>query len=275
MKMKIQFRHLFFILICPTIFVVAQEGSITNLIYEGNQKVEEKEYLLAETNYRKALSDAPERNEALHNLGNVHYENDQFDEASQRFFQAQKFALTKAERHLAFHNMGNVFMKKKDYAQAVEAYKNALRNNPQDDETRYNYALAKELLEKEKQQQQEEQDDQKKQDQKDQQEKQDQEKDNQGEKDQEQESDQKDKGDEGEEEKQDGDPEEKEGDQSPQPGNSDQQENKTPPPPREGQLSPQQVQSLLEAMNNQEKNVQEKVNAQKVNAVPVRGKKDW
>ena len=47
-----------------------------------------------------------------------------------------------------------VGMKQKDYAKAVEAYKNALRNNPEDEETRYNYALAKELLEKEQEQQQ-------------------------------------------------------------------------------------------------------------------------
>ena len=43
-------------------------------------------------------------------------------------------------------------MKKKDYAQAVEAYKNALRSNSEDDETRYNYALAKEFLEGDKRQ---------------------------------------------------------------------------------------------------------------------------
>ena len=67
------------------------------------------------------------------------------------FFQTQKFSKDKSEKHMAFHNMGNVFMKKKDYAKAVESYKNALRNNPKDDETRYNYALAKELLEKENQ----------------------------------------------------------------------------------------------------------------------------
>ena len=44
-------------------------------------------------------------------------------------------------------------MKQKNYAKAVETYKNALRNNPQDEETRYNYAVAKELLKKEQQQQ--------------------------------------------------------------------------------------------------------------------------
>ena len=56
--------------------------------------------------------------------------------------------------------MGNFYMQKKEYEKAVEAYKNALRNNPADDETRYNYALAKELLEKEQQKQDQNQDDQ-------------------------------------------------------------------------------------------------------------------
>jgi len=256
---------------------IAQEGAVNNLIYEGNEKANDKEFLQAEVDYRMALSKAPERNEALHNLGNIHFENEHFDEASQRYFQAQKFASSKADKHLAFHNMGNIFMKKKDYAKAVEAYKNALRNNPTDDETRYNYALAKELLEKEKQQQQQdEQQDQDKQNQEQEQENEKQDnQDNQGDQDQNEESDQKDKGEEGEQEKQEGDPEEKKGDQSPQSGNPDQQEKRPPPPPRQGQLSPQQVQSLLEAMNNQEKDVQEKVNAKKVNAVPVRRKKDW
>jgi len=276
MKKMNRISHLvFFAGFCLGAF--AQEGAVNNLIYEGNEKANDKEFLQAEVDYRMALSKAPERNEALHNLGNIHFENEHFDEASQRYFQAQKFASSKADKHLAFHNMGNIFMKKKDYAKAVEAYKNALRNNPTDDETRYNYALAKELLEKEKQQQQQdEQQDQDKQNQEQEQENEKQDnQDNQGDQDQNEESDQKDKGEEGEQEKQEGDPEEKKGDQSPQSGNPDQQEKRPPPPPRQGQLSPQQVQSLLEAMNNQEKDVQEKVNAKKVNAVPVRRKKDW
>ena len=267
------YRPLFLIAVKACFFVSAQDSEINNFIFEGNKKASEKEYFFAETDYRKALSESPERNEALHNLGNVHFENGNLNEASQRFFQAQKFAPSKAEKHLAFHNMGNVFMKKKDYAKAVEAYKNALRNNPNDDETRYNYALAKELLEKEKPQQQEDQQDQNKDNQQDKQEQEDQEnKDKKGEQDQK--SDQNDKGDQGEQKEQNGEPDEKEGDQSPQNRKSN-QEKQQPPPPREGQLSPQQVQSLLEAMNNQEKDVQKKINAQKVNTSPVRRKKDW
>ena len=264
------YRPLFLIIVVACFFVSAQESEIDNFIFEGNKKAGEKEYFFAETDYRKALSEAPERNEALHNLGNVHYENGNLNEASQRFFQAQKFASSKADKHLAFHNMGNVFMKKKDYVKAVEAYKNALRNNPNDDETRYNYALAKELLEKEKPQQQEDQQNQNNDNQQDKQEQEN--KDNKGEQDQE--NDQNDKGDKGEQKEQNGEPDEKEGDQSPQ-NEKPNQEKQQPSPPREGQLSPQQVQSLLEAMNNQEKDVQKKINAEKVNTAPVKRKKDW
>jgi tetratricopeptide (TPR) repeat protein len=80
------------------------------------------------------------------------FENENYDEAIQEYFKTQKNSELDLERHSAFHNLGNSYMKKKDYAQAVEAYKNALRSNSEDDETRYNYALAKEFLEGDKRQ---------------------------------------------------------------------------------------------------------------------------
>ena len=129
--------------------LIAQEGEVINHIYYGNEQASAELFEEAEMAYRKALSKAPERTEALFNLGNTHFQEQDFDEAKQRFFQTQKFAENKSSKHHAFHNLGNVFMKQKDYAKAVEAYKNALRNNSEDEETRYNYALAKELLEKE------------------------------------------------------------------------------------------------------------------------------
>ena len=52
-------------------------------------------------------------------------------------------ATSKAEKHKAFHNIGNILMQKEKCKEAVEAYKNALRNNPTDEETRYNLAVAK------------------------------------------------------------------------------------------------------------------------------------
>ena len=168
----------------------SQDEAANNLVVDGNKAHNQEEYIGAESQYRKAVSIAPNKTEALHNLGNTNYRIADYGSASQRFFQTQKNSNSKEEKHAAFHNLGNVYMQQKDYTQAVEAFKNGLRNNPKDEETRYNYALAKELLEKEKQE--------------DQQDKQDQDKDKEGDQDQEKKDDkgeQEDPKDEGDEEK--------------------------------------------------------------------------
>lgn len=260
----------------------AQDSKIDNRIYDGNKAVEKENYIAAEKSYREALSLAPEKTTALFNLGNTHFQDEKYDEASQRFFQAQKVASSKDEKHRAFHNLGNVFMKEKQYQKAVEAYKNALRNNPNDEETRYNYALAKELLDNEEPPQEQEQDDNKdKKDQQDQQDQNEDQKDQEGDQDQKDNKDQEQKGDEGDQEKDEGEskegdePKDEEKDQNQNPNPNDQQQKDQPQAPRQGQLSPQQIQSLLEAMNNQEKSVQDKVNAKQIQGVKTRGKKDW
>lgn len=263
--------------------LLAQGEKEINLIADGNKGYQNEAYVAAEADYRKALSINSANAKAQHNIGNSLYRTKDFDQANQRYFQTQKNSLNKSEKHLAFHNMGNGFMQQKKYEKAVEAYKNALRNNPTDDETRYNYALAKELLEKEKQEQEENQD---QQDQNDQNDKQDQQE-NQDDK----EGDQKEKpsedGEEGDEKENKGDQEnkdksekdnkdkEKDDPKKPKDDKGNNIDQKKPPPPRPGQISPEQVKSLLEAMNQQEKNVQDKVNAEKVKGVPVKSKKDW
>lgn len=252
----------------------AQEAEVINHIFDGNQQIEAESFVEAEMDYRRALSKAPEKPEALFNLGNTHFQEQDYEEAKQRYFQTQKFTENKSSKHHAFHNLGNVFMKQKDYAKAVEVYKNALRTNPQDEETRYNYALAKELLEKEQQEQNQDQNDQ--QDQDDQEDQKDQDKENQnkeGDKDKDSDKDNEDQeGDKGEdqEDKKDEGNQDKEN----QP-NEGEPEKEQPSQPRQTELSPEQVKSLLEAMSNQEKKVQDKVNAEKVQGTPVRGQKDW
>ena len=252
--------------------LLAQGEKEINLIADGNQGYQSEAYIEAEVDYRKALSINSANAKAQHNIGNALYRTKDFDQANQRYFQTQKNSLNKSEKHLAFHNMGNGFMQQKMYEKAVEAYKNALRNNPTDDETRYNYALAKELLEKEKQEQEENQDQQDQNDQNDQQDQQDQQ-DNQDDK----EGDQKEKssedGEEGDEK--DNKDKEKEDPKKPKDDKGKNKDQKKPPPPRPGQISPEQAKSLLEAMNQQEKNVQDKVNAEKAKGVPVKTKKDW
>ena len=270
--MKKRINFFYFIFSLNFCFVLSQTGEVTNHIFDGNEKANEEDYKEAEKSYRKAISLEPEKEVALFNLGNTHFKDKKYDEASQRFFQTQKFASSKQGKHRAFHNMGNVYMQKKEYQKAVEAYKNALRNNPKDEETRYNYALAKELLENEKPPEEQEQDDQKdKKDQEKDKEK-DQEKDQDGDQENKDQKNPKKEGDEGDESDDKGDPN-KEGDQKKEQKPKEQKPQNDRP--KRGQLSPQQVESLLEAMNNQEKKVQDKINAKKIKGAPARGKKDW
>ena len=266
--MKKRINFFYFIFSLNFCFVLSQTGEVTNHIFDGNEKADEEDYKEAEKSYRKAISLEPEKEVALFNLGNTHFKDKKYDEASQRFFQTQKFASSKQGKHRAFHNMGNVYMQKKEYQKAVEAYKNALRNNSKDEETRYNYVLAKELLENEKPPEEQEQDDQK--DQKDQEK--DKEKDQDGDQENKDQKNPKKEGDEGDESDDKGDPN-KEGDQKKEQKPKEQKPQNDRP--KRGQLSPQQVESLLEAMNNQEKKVQDKINAKKIKGAPARGKKDW
>ena len=255
------------------------------ITWEANKDLEKDQFVSAEGKYRKAISKSRENAVAPYNLGNALYENESYSEAFGSFKQAGETATDKAAKHQAYHNMGNVFMKNKEYEKAVDAYKESLRNDPTDEETRYNLALAKEMLKKQ-QNEQKNNDDKDKKDQKDQKEQnKDQNKDKDDQNKQQQNQDQKkdqgdqgDKGDQGnqgdqqKEENKKGDGQEKQEKQKqPQPGDQKDQQQA----PRPNQLSPQQIQNLLEAMQNEERKVQEKLDAQKVKGVPVKNKKDW
>ncbi|AXT61745.1 tetratricopeptide repeat protein [Aquimarina sp. AD10] len=252
------------------------------LVKEGN-------FPKAEGEYRKAIAKNPVDPTAKYNLANAYYNSEKYDEATIRYTEASKVTTaSKAEKHKAFHNQGNTYMEQKKYKEAVEAYKNALRNNPKDDETRYNLALAKKMLEQQEQQNDQDQDnkDQNKdnkdqnEDNKDKKEGDDKE-DKKGE-DGENKEDQKDKGDKDEDQKNEGD-KEKDEDGKPKDDQKDKGEEEKDkgkpenqkPQQVQGQLSPQQVKSLLEAMNNEEKKVQDKMNAKKVKGAKTRTEKDW
>lgn len=192
------------------------------------------------------------------------------DEALQTYAEAIKTTKEKPNKHRTFHNIGNALMQNKDYKGAVEAYKNALRNNPNDDETRYNYALAKKLLEDQQddqnQDQQDNKDNQDQENDQNQDQKDDQNQDKEGDNQEDKKDSSQDKGDKDQDQK-----EPRENDNKDPQGD---QENKQPQP-QPAQLSPQQVQNLLEAMSNEEKKVQDKINAQKVKPAGTKNKKDW
>jgi tetratricopeptide (TPR) repeat protein len=216
---------------------------------EGNEAFNEKNYMDAETNYRISASKFPKKSSSYYNLGNTIYTINQPAEAKFAYQNAIKNATTRTEKHQAFHNLGNVFMKEKNYQGAVAIYKEALINDPSDEETRYNYALAKKMLKDNPPPK----DDKK----------------NDKEKDKKKEQDKKEKDD-----KKDGDKDKKD-DKGDKDKDKKDDKGKGQPKPQEGQISKQRLENLLDAVNNEEKRVQEKVNAQKVKGKPIETEKDW
>ncbi len=227
-------------------------------VYEGNVLVDD-DFVAAEKEYRKAISKKPNNTPGTYNLGNAYYNSKHYSEALLRHIEASKSATTKAEKHLAHHNIGNALMQQKQCKEAVEAFKNALRNDPADEESRYNLALAKECAEQQGDGgggDDDKKDEDKKEENKEKDDKKDQNEEN---------KDGDDKKDE------DGKPKDEKDDKK----DGDAKNEKKEQQPQQGKLSPQQVKNLLEAMNNQEKNVQEKINAKKVKGVKVETEKDW
>ena len=241
-----KFLKSFYILtiIFVTQFVPAQD----KVLAAANDEFDKKQFTDAEANYRIAGSRDPKNAKAIYNLGNTIYRINQPVEAAIAFAKAAVAAKIRPEKHSAFHNLGNTAMKAKDYTSAVGAYKQALINNPADDETRYNYALAKKML---KENPPKKDDNKKDKDKKDK-DKKDKDKKDQDKKDQ----------DKKDQDKKDGE------DNKPEP---------KPAQPKEtpGGISKQRLENLLEAVNNEEKKVQEKVNKSKEKVKPKKTDKDW
>ena len=236
-----------------------------DFVYKANEFMDDDNFISAEKEYRKAISKKPSSVAGTYNLGNSYYNKGNYEEALYRQQQAANNATDKADKHKAFHNIGNILMKNKKCKEAVEAYKSALRNNPTDDETRYNLGLAKECAEQQKDDQPDENQDKDKDKEDESKDKDDQEKDQ---KDQ----DNKDNKDEDKgQDKKEGDDKKDESKPKDEKGKDENQEQK----PQPGKLSPQQIKNLLDAMNNQEQKVQEKMNAEKQKGEKVQTDKDW
>ena len=242
------------------------ESLSNTYVYKGNSHFNNS-FLEAEKNYRMALSEMPSNTKGAYNLGNAYYNAELYDEALARLLEAARKG-TKLEKHRAYHNIGNVLMQDKQCKKAVEAYKNALRNDPKDEESRYNLAIAQECAKEEGGGGDD--------DQEEKEENQDQQKQNEEKKDSDKEQDEEEKNkDKGKEEDRSnkGDDEKKENSQPQDKG--DESSDTKKPEPQAGKLSPQQIKNLLEAMNNEEKKVQEKVNASKKKGIKVKSDKDW
>ena len=212
----------------------AQEKTDRDYLRSGNKLYNDSLFIKAEVDYRKALEINPKSTNAMFNLANALLMQQKAKEAMEQYESVSKIEKDKEKLAQIYHNMGVILQSSKQLPQCIEAYKESLRNNPKDDETRYNLALAQKQLKDQQQNQQNQDQQQQQQEQKE--DKQDQNKDQQ----------------------------EQNQDQQQQP---QQQQNKN-------EMSKENAQQLLNAVMQDEKNVQDKVKKQ----IQIQGKKlekDW
>ena len=214
--------------------------STRGLINDGVDLYNEQKFAEAEVNFKKGTEKNPESFEAKFNLGDAYYKQQRYDEAIKSFQSAFVNARSDGERAKLYHNVGNSLLKSQKIKESIGAYKEALKLNPNDQETKYNLSYALNMLNNPDQNQQQKdqnkdqnQDQNKDQQKQDQQQNQDQQKQDQQQQEQQQQS----------------------------------QEQK------EQELTKQEAEKILEALKNNEKDLQKQL--RKIKGQRVKTEKDW
>lgn len=227
----------FILLMLLTISAVAF-GQKTDRDYlrSGNKLYKDSLFVKAEVDYRKALEVNPKSSAAMYNLGNSLLMQQKAQEAMEQYQAASRLEKDKAKLAQIYHNMGVILQSSKKLPECIEAYKESLRNNPHDNETRYNLALAQKQLKDQQQNQNQDKQQEQKQDQKQDEQQQNKDQQDQDKKDQQQ-------------------------------NNQQQQQN-------QNEMSKENAEQLLNAAMQDEKNVQDKVKKQ-IQIQGKKLDKDW
>lgn len=238
-------RTLLLTLIVAAKFLPGYAQADRKHIREGNKYFENKQFDDSEISYRKALEEESKSFNALFNLGDALYKQEKFEDAASEFIDLTQTGDDRIKRARSFHNLGNSLLKANKIQESIEAYKNSLRNDPADLETKYNLAYAQDLLKQQEQQQQEKNENQ------------------EDKKDQEQQEDQQDN-------KESQEQQEKNEQQS-----KPQDQEKQPSPSQQQQISKEDAQRLLEALENDEKKLLEKIKKSQARKKKVKTLKNW
>lgn len=257
--------------IAMLISIVSLSQNERDLIREGNTLYKEGNFKEAAQRFATADSLNPDLVHGAYNRANALYRQEEYEAAAELFNGIGNSTADDAIRAKAFHNLGNAMLEQKDFAQSVEAYKNALRLNPNDEETRTNLAYAMQQLK----QQQKNQDEKKKNKDQDQEKKEDEKKNNK--------QDQKDKNQQDEQKKQDqqnqqqNDKKEQNQDQRQQ--NNEQRNNQEQDQRRQQQqqrkMSKEDAERILKANQNREKQTQKKLKKRMIKGEPKKVEKNW
>lgn len=143
MKSEMAKHIILILLLCVATMSYAQTDR--QFVRNGNKHFYKQQYDKAEVQYRKAVSKNPSNPQALYNLGCALMMQNKDSAAIVQYQKAAKVEKNKLRLASVYHNIGVICQNHKMYGDAIKAYEQSLRNNPKDNETRYNLALCKKM----------------------------------------------------------------------------------------------------------------------------------
>tara|TARA_B100001093_G_C26847473_1_gene1023547 strand:- start:295 stop:1107 length:813 start_codon:yes stop_codon:yes gene_type:complete len=243
----------------------------------GNKHYESGNFVDAEIKYKKSLEKNNQLLEAQFNLGDALVKQERYEEALESFEIVNNATENNLLKANVLHNIGNVRLAQNDLEGAKESYMDALRLNPKDNETRYNYAHVKKLLQQEDKKDNQ---DQKKEDNQDK-EKEDKKQDNQDQKNEDEKNENQDESNKNND-KQDGDDDSddikqnsEEENNSGQTDSEKSENNNKQNQEKKNKLSQEESKKILEALNRQENKLQEKLKKNQLKGKKIKIEKDW
>ena len=234
-------RLTLFVILLNSVVVFAQHPN--SKIRKGNTAYKDSSYSDAEQLYREALMKDQSSFEASFNMADAIYKQERYSEANSLFKALSEKTDDKIKKSESYHNLGNSLLKEQKLDEAIEAYKNALRNNPKDLDTKHNLAYAMRMKNQSQEQEKEDQKEEEKKEEKEEQK---------------------------EEEKDKGENQNEKGEQSEK---EKKEEPKQPQDPNE--MTEEEAQQILDALQQQEKELQEDLQKKKQQGVKLKILKDW
>ncbi len=239
-----------------------------DLVRQGNYAYRSNDYDKALEYYHRAETQLPESPELEYNMGAALHQRESYEEAVERYTRALNTQDIQQEAR-AHYNLGNTYFRMGEYQKAIESYQNTLEINPEDVDAKYNLELArrklKEQLESQQQQPQQQQK-QQQQDQQPQEQEQDQQQGQQPPDDQRQQEQQ---------QQQQGDEEQEQQEQQTEPGEDQEKEQpQDRPQTQEQEISREEARRILDALRDDEEQIQKQVQRRQVQSSGYSGK-DW
>jgi Ca-activated chloride channel homolog len=157
--MKSAYNIVSFLFVCITQLgsIVYGQSDEQQLVREGNKLYKDKKYTEAEKNYLNALGKKGNSLRGAFNLGDAYYQQGKYKEAAEQFEMLAAKKPGGDTLSKIYHNLGNSYLKQKEFEKSINAYKNALKTNTTDEESRYNLAYAQKMLKQQQEKQKQEQ----------------------------------------------------------------------------------------------------------------------